>query len=232
MSDAPESTHELEMGSTRHAEHLGRDPEAGVAQLPEQPPAGEELRLIQCKLCGQEMREITTTHLKAAHGWKEGSLVERYKRLFNVESVRSPLSLATRGETGWTRERLKREIQRIRRVGCALDSKTILKSHESIYRAACALEGSWEKALARVGVDYDAVRLRQKWTRGKILGWICESRALDLDLRAGVVKEERGGVFNAACRLFGGWKGALLEADRLDGEEDGSWTPFVPDDEP
>jgi len=178
-----------------------------------------ELCLIPCKLCGQEMREITTKHLKLVHGWKAETLVERYKRTCNVGSVRSPLSLATRQEVGWTEDRLKREILRIRRVGGSLNTKAMMKSHQAIYLNACKAFGSWKNALSRCGVDYEAVRLRKKWTRTNVLDWITDRDVLDLDLRSGTVKKEEGGVHTAACREFGSWKEALVEAGVRSGDE-------------
>jgi hypothetical protein len=183
---------------------------------PEGPKAVEEteqeLRMILCKLCGREMREITTVHLRLAHGWKEETVVERYKRTFNVESVRSSLTLATRQEVGMTEDRLKREILRIRRVGSSLNSKNMMKSHQAVYLGACEVYGSWENALSHCGIDYDAIRLRQRWTRGKVLNWIADRDLLKLDLHAGTVKRDQGGVHTAACREFGSWDAALDEA--------------------
>jgi hypothetical protein len=179
----------------------------------------QELRLIPCKICGRELREITTMHLRLAHGWKEETVVERYKRTFNVESVRSSLTLATRQEVGMTEDRLKREILRIRRVGGSLNTKNMIKSHHAIYLNACKAYGSWEKALSRCGIEYDAVRLRKRWTRTKVLDWITDRDVLDLDLRSGTVKKEEGGVHTAACREFGSWKEALVEAGVRSGDE-------------
>src|SRR5438552_18591214 len=124
-------------------------------------PPKPEICLIECRLCGREMREINAKHLTRAHGWKEETPVERYKRTFNVESARSALSVATGQEVGWTEDRLKREVLRIRKVGGSLDSKNMMKSHATIYLGACEVYGSWENALSHCGVDYDAVRLRK-----------------------------------------------------------------------
>ena len=137
------------------------DPSAGLDVPHAKRPPKEEVGLIECRLCGRQMREINAKHLMRAHGWKEETLVERYKRTFTVESARSALSLATRQEVGWTEDRLKREILRIRKVGSALNSKNIIKSHQTIYLGACEVYGSWENALSHCGVDYDAVRLRK-----------------------------------------------------------------------
>jgi hypothetical protein len=188
-------------------------------------PPKEELRLIECRLCGREMREINAQHLMLAHGWKEETLVERYKRTFHVESVRSALSLATRQEVGWTEDRIQREILRIRKVGSSLHSKNMMKSHHAIYVGACEVYGSWGNALSHSGVDYDAVRLRKRWTREKVLDWIADRDLLDLDLRSGTVKKEQGGVHTAACREFGSWDAALVEAGihSDEGVREGRW---------
>jgi hypothetical protein len=172
--------------------------------------------LISCALCGLKMREITFRHLKAAHRWAPEGAVWRYKERFKMWSVRSALSAQTRQEVGWTRSRIKREIRRIRQAGGLLNSRDASRRHGTIYVQACRILGSWEKAIAFCGMDYTKVRLRKKWTRRDILGWIHKRGDKQAQLRGGVVKKEHAGVYNAACRVFGGWFQAI-QAERISG---------------
>src|SRR5437660_393057 len=79
------------------------------------------------------------------------------------------------GVEPWTRDRLKREILALRERGIPLNTKSI-QSHSAVYSRAYQLFGSWEKAIRYCGIDYDTVRLRQKWTRKGILEWIRQRR--------------------------------------------------------
>jgi hypothetical protein len=88
----------------------------------------------------------------------------------------------------------------------------MLKRHITLYLRACRTLGSWGKAIASCGIDYELVRLRKKWTRRDILQWIRVRRKRTSELRGGAVKKDFAGVYNAACRLFGGWIQAVLSA--------------------
>lgn len=122
------------------------------------------------------------------------------------------------GVVRWTRDRLKREILALRRRGIPLNTKS-MQNHSAVFVHAYQLFGSWEKAIRYCGIDYDTVRLRQKWTRKGILDLIRQRRRKRLDLRPGFIKKEHAGAFNAAVREFGGWYPAIRAAGIKDFDE-------------
>jgi hypothetical protein len=171
-----------------------------------------KMGLVTCRLCRKPLRVLTPSHLHFIHGWERTTAFERYRKRYPQDELFGRAACRVRTEGGWSRDRVVREIRLLRRAGVPLHSKGMISGHSALYMRALALFPSWGRALAAAGVDYDQVRLRRWWTRKDILRWIRARHRRGLELRPGRTKRDHAGVFNAACREFGGWYPAIRAA--------------------
>jgi hypothetical protein len=78
--------------------------------------------------------------------------------------------------------------------------------------AARAHFGSWKQALEAVGVDYNEIRITQRWTNEMILKKIKQMDAEGQDLNCARNKKENSKLFWVAQDRFGSWGNAVVAA--------------------
>jgi hypothetical protein len=117
---------------------------------------------ITCKLCGQQFRAISQSHLRYRHGWDDEHPIVLYKQKFHLRHAHCAETRELIGERNrerltqagmiWSPARFKaavRELhQRVQRgLPYAFDSLLV--------RTGRKLYGSWRKAVRAAGVDYE-----------------------------------------------------------------------------
>ncbi len=118
-----------------------------------------------------------------------------------------------RRQNVWSRRRVKERLMKFRKEGEALSYNRFQKKHPKLFHAALYYFGSWEKALAVVGVDYGKVREAEIWTKEKITKAIRElaERGEDLSYRQ-MYRSGNGKVASAAIYFFGSWEESINKA--------------------
>ena len=128
----------------------------------------------------------------------------------------------------WTKERIVAEIKRLNREGAPLHSHAARHLHGKLHSAAVSKRyfGSWERAIAAAGVDYEAIKAagnrariesHVKWTKTSIVEAIRQRAERGQSLAPKDVNNSEKGLLQTAskARLFRSWR-AAVEAAGLD----------------
>ena len=131
----------------------------------------------------------------------------------------------------WTKAKLLMAIKKLHRQGADLSATGVQKEHSALFSSARSRShfGSWRAALEAAGLDYnDFKRIKQSWTRDKILEGIRKLHREGEDLLDPAFRTRHRSLYLAACaqRYYGSWRRAVKAAG-LDHEklrENRIWT--------
>lgn len=117
----------------------------------------------------------------------------------------------------WTRERIVERIRELHAGGERLSHEEAKRRHGALVSAASSPRyfGSWGAAIRAAGLDYDAVRRINRWSREKILATIRELHAQGQPVtNSNMRRLGYRGMMEAASRAenFGSWAAALETA--------------------
>ncbi len=116
----------------------------------------------------------------------------------------------------WTRERIIREIQRLRRDGADLSHSGAKRRCQYLVVTARRAEhfGTWQAAVQAAGLDYGTVRKHESWTQEKIVARIRELQRQGEPLSHQEAKRSWPSLVSAASspRFFGSWARAVEAA--------------------
>jgi hypothetical protein len=174
---------------------------------------------VRCRLCGERYRQITPTHLRSRHRWRDAHPGLAYRERFGVPSAWSGASRRAmsaslvrhydRAGRTWTRGRVLDGIRRLARAGKPLRFSAVSRSSPELYWTAQRLLGSWTAACRAAGLRPGDWPI---WTPDRVL------RAIRERLRSGkrvhwkAVWKDARSLYWAAQRLHGSWKAALRAA--------------------
>lgn len=121
---------------------------------------------------------------------------------------------AHRRRGAWTRQAIIEQIRGLAAQGRPLSFGAARAARPDLVAAACSERhfGSWERAVAAAGLDYDGIRRRRRWTPERIVAAIKHLHA-------------SGGPLTTTALRRGGWAG-LVAAARRPGMF-GSWRDAV-----
>jgi len=112
----------------------------------------------------------------------------------------------------WKKEEIKSEIKRLFKAGKPLNAGWVGKNENALYLAAKKEYGSWDEALGSIGIDYEEIRQRKKWSPDGVKERIREMYKAGDRLDAAYVLENDKRLFYAGHRLFGGWEKTVSAA--------------------
>jgi len=114
----------------------------------------------------------------------------------------------------WSQEEIETAILQLHDSGEDLSSKQMDITHQPLISAARKRFGTWEKAVAHVGLDYDKIRKSEHWTREKILNRIKALQEDGESLRSTYILKRHPALYAATQkkRYFGGWINAVRAA--------------------
>jgi hypothetical protein len=120
----------------------------------------------------------------------------------------------------WSRDRVVREIRRLREEGNDLRHSEVAGKHQKLVSASVRYFGSWGAAVSAAGIDYATIRRKSqtsrsekvtKWSRDRIAGEIKQLVDTGESLAAATARSNHPALFSAAVspRYFGSWRDAL-----------------------
>lgn len=116
----------------------------------------------------------------------------------------------------WSHDEIVERIRALHTQGHDLLDPRFKLKHRGLYLAACAHRyfGSWRRAVAAAGLDYDQLREKHVWTKNRILSTIRDLHAQGKPLGWAYIEQHEPGIYRAARRAenFGSWAGALQAA--------------------
>jgi hypothetical protein len=142
--------------------------------------------------CGNDFRAITFRHLRNIHGYEGDHPIHEYKERFGLRvamcaestqkiSEAKDVFWATRGQHS-TERKLIAELRTLHRAGQRLGSHTV---PIRLSLAARRLFGSWERALAAAGLDYEQATGNIRWDRKKVIAAVRDLAGRAVPLNAG-----------------------------------------------
>ncbi|MFO7676151.1 MAG: hypothetical protein R6X12_07555 [bacterium] len=112
----------------------------------------------------------------------------------------------------WSRDEVVREIRRLAEKGTALNSGHVARSFPALAYAARKYLGSWERAIAAAGLDYEQIRRKSIWSRRRIIERIRELAREGKPLYVSHAERNYRGLVGAATMHFGSWRRAIQAA--------------------
>lgn len=115
----------------------------------------------------------------------------------------------------WTKEVVAASIRMEAEGGHDLSYSQIEKRVPALLRAAQRTFGSWSKAVAAAGLDYDSIRRYRKWTRDAVIERIQELHTNGMDLSWRNISTGKEAPLAAAALhagRFHSWNDALIAA--------------------
>jgi len=128
----------------------------------------------------------------------------------------NPLQYYTRQK--WDEKKVVEEIKRNFESGKPLNSSSVIKGNNSLYKAGSRYYGSWEKAIVAAGLDYSQIsQEKESLSEAEIVAKIKELASLGGDLSiTSIVEDEdfsiRRLVSQSYNRFDGGWEEAISRA--------------------
>lgn len=134
-----------------------------------------------------------------------------------------------RNDIKWNRERVVREIRRLRRKREDLSSRATQIKYPALFAAAVRkrLFGSWERALSAGGVPYSRVAKYEQWNVAKLRRRIADLKETGVQLNANNVLEQDSPLYYTALRYYDSW-GRAMKALGYDYDKVAlrhTWTP-------
>lgn len=115
----------------------------------------------------------------------------------------------------WTRDRIIARIKELSEQGEDLSWRHVSTQIDPQLAAAATKRkhfGSWRKAIAASGLDYDAIRRYREWDADMIIGKLFELNEQGIDMNAKHMEEYDITLITAARRRFDSWDKALTAA--------------------
>jgi hypothetical protein len=112
----------------------------------------------------------------------------------------------------WSHALVVVEIRARHRNGKSIRARAVSIDYRRLYKAACVLYGSWEKAVQAAGFDYDLVRFGERWSKELVLARILERHQHQLPLNSREVQRQMPSLVNAATKYLGSWEKAIEAA--------------------
>jgi len=112
----------------------------------------------------------------------------------------------------WSKEEVLKAIGELRSKGKQLNSGFIARNYPALAYAGRKYCGSWEEAVKAAGLDYEAIRRKNFWSRGKIVEQVRALAAAGEPLNVSSAEVKHGGLVGAAAVYFGSWRNALETA--------------------
>ncbi|MDZ4816823.1 MAG: hypothetical protein SGI71_11215 [Verrucomicrobiota bacterium] len=111
----------------------------------------------------------------------------------------------------WDDESILTEIQRLNAMGADLSSKKMDETANSLISTARRRFGNWSEALARAGIEYEAIRKRRRWTKEKIGEEIKKLHGTKISLAGKNIRQSHPSLYAAATKpcFFGSWINAV-----------------------
>jgi hypothetical protein len=186
----------------------------------------EYLDYVVCKICGKKFG-IITEHLKVNHSispeeyrkaYPDAELMSETLRIARSKMKQKPVNLKiTRPhwEVLWTPEYLLDRIEDYRERGASLNFKSIQTHDRSTTDAAIRFFGSWDAAIARLGINPGDNRKHASGIRlssEEVINSLKDRQKKGLPLNEKTISESDLRLINAARRRFGSYPKALLAA--------------------
>jgi hypothetical protein len=181
---------------------------------------------VTCKICGRKFR-ILTAHLIKTHAITPGE----YRRAFpEAELMSETLRIARRGERRkpinrhttlphweelWTPEYLLDRIEAYNEHGDSINFHSLQVHDKSTTEAAIRFFGSWDAAMARLGINPDEYRRQSPGIRlspEEVIRGLKARRQKRLPLNESALSQSDLRLYNAARRRFGSYSKALEAA--------------------
>jgi hypothetical protein len=111
-----------------------------------------------------------------------------------------------------SRESVIRQIVERDQTGQHLTEETVLRDLPDLHQLACKQFGTWDTALKYAGVSLRRLRAERNYSRERVIQKIralCQNGGC---LQAVNTMRRDRGLYDAALRLFGGWRRALQAA--------------------
>ena len=118
----------------------------------------------------------------------------------------------------WDQQSVMNNILHLHAIGEELSSKYIQTEHKDLYMAAVKCLGGWGRAIASAGLDYESIRKRKAWDKGKIIEEIRKAYEKGEDLSCSRMQREYSDLEAAVYLRFGNWGNAITTSG-LDYEE-------------
>jgi len=116
----------------------------------------------------------------------------------------TPQDIGYQFKTKWTKKKIK---EKIKSLNCDLNSRSIQKSHYSLYSHSVKKFGSWDKSLKASGLDPKKIRKNGFWNRQYVTDKILERCRKKQSICASDV--ETTFLHQKAREYFGTWGNAL-----------------------
>jgi hypothetical protein len=185
----------------------------------------EGVDYVICRHCGHPFLHVNVTHLRLRHRYRGAHPVEDYKTRFGLEISMCDESRERRKQANirrwavigrhWTPARLLRAIREAHKAGQDL---RVGKISRSLRYAGYHLFGSWKKAVAAAGVDYDSFLTLQRWSPEKVLQMIRDLAGRRQPINNTDIRRHFPDLFDAGRKRFGNW-GNVLRAAGFDPAE-------------
>lgn len=109
----------------------------------------------------------------------------------------------------WSETRLKSEIRRLESRGENLSFGRMKEKHSKLFWAAALWFGSWNKAVAAGGIDYESHLPHVLWSEEKVIDAIRERVSQGKAINSVTVQKDDSRLHQAARLYFGKWTDAV-----------------------
>jgi hypothetical protein len=175
---------------------------------------------VTCRHCHRDYRAITFRHLRNIHGYDDEHPIEEYKRHFRVSFAlcgesRKKISRAKelfwdkRGQH-WTPPDVLAAIRQLYRRTKSLRCGQV---PVRLYEAGRRYFDTWERAIQKAGLDYEAATGVKRWTAAKVIERIQKLAAESVPLNGTNIMNKYPDLHQAAVKRFPySWNKALRAA--------------------
>lgn len=111
----------------------------------------------------------------------------------------------------WTRDGIVSEIRELSSNGDKLSSGAIQKSDPGLHAAALRYFGSYDSALRAAKLDPAQVRIRQNWTKPRVVAEL-KKLAKNKPLTDAAARKKNAALYGASVRVFGSFSKARKAA--------------------
>jgi len=115
----------------------------------------------------------------------------------------------------WTRDRIVTALQARQAKGMAMNDRAIQKTDVRLSAGIYSCFGSHDAALRAAGIEPESVRLREGWSKGKVVAALRERQATGLGLNDSAIRGSHGAL-RGAIRMYFHSHDAALRAAAID----------------
>jgi hypothetical protein len=117
----------------------------------------------------------------------------------------------------WDKPEILKTLKKLHKKDADLSYNAMATQQQSLVSACAYHFGSYRKAIEKIGVEYNSVVRRPRWTKGAIIALVKAAKREGEDLHWSAVTKRRDELGKAAFaslqpRLFGSWDRALTAA--------------------